>query len=192
MSIGERICFFRNKRGLTQEQLGRLIGLPDNSADVRITQYESGSRKPKGDVIKALAEVFGISPFALSISDIDDPLVILHTLFAMEDIYGAWVEKNLSAIALNFDPYNNENAARLFKMLCDWREQFEKRINGIITKEEYDNWRYNTTAPTPIPVSKSPRKPITPTSTLTGLNSTANTPAKSRTTAKTPRSTNGT
>ncbi len=143
LSIGERICFFRKKRGLTQEQLGRLIGLPDNSADVRITQYESGSRKPKGDVVKALAEVFGISPFALSISDIDDPLVILHTLFAMEDIYGAWVEKNLSAIALNFDPYNNENAARLFNMLCDWREQFEKRINGIITKEEYDNWRYN-------------------------------------------------
>ena len=143
MSIGERICFFRNKRGLTQEQLGRLIGLPDNSADVRITQYESGSRKPKDDVIKALAEVFSISPFALSISDIDDPLVVLHTLFAMEDIYGAWVEKNLSAIALNFDPYNNENAARLFNMLCDWREQFEKRINGIITKEEYDNWRYN-------------------------------------------------
>ena len=44
----------------------------------------------------------------------------------------------------------------------------------------------------PIPVSKSPRKPITPTSTLTGLNSTANTPAVSRMTAKTPRSTNGT
>lgn len=108
MSIGERICFFRKKRGLTQEQLGRLIGLPDNSADVRITQYESGSRKPKGDVIKALAEVFGISPFALSISDIDDPLV-----------------------------------ERLFNMLCDWRDQFEKRINGIITKEEYDKWRYN-------------------------------------------------
>lgn len=79
LSIGERICFFRNKRGLTQEQLGRLIGLPDNSADVRITQYESGSRKPKGDVIKALAEVFGISPFALSISDIET----IHSSFCI-------------------------------------------------------------------------------------------------------------
>ena len=131
LSIGERIYFFRNKRGLTQEQLGRLIGLPDNSADVRITQYESGSRKPKDDVIKALAEVFGISPFALSISDIDDPLVILHTLFAMEDIYGAWVEKNLSAIALNFDPYNNENAARRSE---------ERRVGKECTEQCRSRW----------------------------------------------------
>ena len=120
MSIGERICFFRNKRGLTQEQLGRLIGLPDNSADVRITQYESGSRKPKGDVIKALAEVFGISPFALSISDIDDPLVILHTLSVTAGESGGSVTyspMNYCYNTLNGDT-EDENLINVIKALC--------------------------------------------------------------------------
>ena len=47
MAIGERIHFFRNKCGLTQKQLGKLLGFPEKSADVRLAQYETGSRTPK-------------------------------------------------------------------------------------------------------------------------------------------------
>ena len=31
----------------------------------------------------------------------------------------------------------------MFDMLSAWQEQVEKFQNGEITKEEYDNWRYN-------------------------------------------------
>ena len=36
MAIGERIRHFRNKRGLTQKQLGTAVGFPEKSADVRL------------------------------------------------------------------------------------------------------------------------------------------------------------
>ena len=44
MAIGERIRFFRNKMGVTQKYLGQVVGFPERSADVRMAQYETGSR----------------------------------------------------------------------------------------------------------------------------------------------------
>lgn len=44
MAIGERIRFFRNLRGMTQKWLGQAVGFPQKTADIRMAQYESGSR----------------------------------------------------------------------------------------------------------------------------------------------------
>ena len=55
MAIGERIHFFRLLRGMTQKYLGTAVGFPERSADVRLAQYETGSRKPKADLTAALA-----------------------------------------------------------------------------------------------------------------------------------------
>ena len=49
MAIGERIRFIRNLRGMTQKWLGQAVGFPPKTADVRMAQYESGSRTPKED-----------------------------------------------------------------------------------------------------------------------------------------------
>ena len=46
MAISERIHFFRLMRGMTQKYLGTAIGFPEKSADVRLAQYETGTRKP--------------------------------------------------------------------------------------------------------------------------------------------------
>lgn len=143
MNISERIRFFRKKKGLSLKQLGLLVGFPEKCADVRIAQYESGTRKPKESIVGAIAKALNISPLALSIPEIGDPLSLLHLMFALEDTYGEWVEGRNGAVALNFDPYNNKDAARLYVMFCEWRDQYEKMLNGKITKEEYDNWRYN-------------------------------------------------
>ena len=62
MAIGERIHFFRTMRGMTQKYLGMALGFPEKSADVRLAQYENGSRTPKADVTAALAQVLdGVS-----------------------------------------------------------------------------------------------------------------------------------
>ena len=50
MAIGERIHFFRTLRGMTQKYLGMALGFPEKSADVRLAQYENGSRTPKADL----------------------------------------------------------------------------------------------------------------------------------------------
>lgn len=88
MAIGERIHFFRIMRGMTQKYLGMTVGFPEKSADVRLAQYETGSRKPKAELTAALAQILGVSPQALDIPDIDSYIGLMHTLFVLEDIYG--------------------------------------------------------------------------------------------------------
>ena len=88
MAIGERIHFFRTLRGMTQKYLGMALGFPEKSADVRLAQYENGSRTPKADLTAALAQILDVSPHALAVPDIDSYVGLMHTLFTLEDRYG--------------------------------------------------------------------------------------------------------
>lgn len=81
MAIGERIRFMRNLRGMTQRWLGQAVGFPAKTADIRMAQYESGTRTPKEDLVNALANVLEVSPLALKIPDIDSDLGFIHTPF---------------------------------------------------------------------------------------------------------------
>ncbi|MCQ4841913.1 helix-turn-helix domain-containing protein, partial [Neglectibacter timonensis] len=47
MAIGQRIKFFRNRKGMTQKQLGEQLGFMGKTSDVRMAQYESEARVPK-------------------------------------------------------------------------------------------------------------------------------------------------
>ena len=143
MEIGERIHFFRNKCGITQKQLGRLLGFPDNSADVRLAQYESGTRSPKSEITAALANALDVSPQALTVPDIDSYTGLMHTLFTLEDRYGLQVEQSNGEVCLKVDLRKNKDATELHNMLCVWQEQATKLKSGEITQEEYDNWRYH-------------------------------------------------
>ena len=97
MAIEERIRFFRKMRGMTQKYLGMLMGFPERSADVRMAQYETGSRTPKADLTRALAAAFEVSPSALTIPDIDTDIGLMHTLFALEDLRGLTIRVQESA-----------------------------------------------------------------------------------------------
>lgn len=142
MAIGERIRFIRNLRGMTQKWLGQAVGFPQKTADIRMAQYESGSRTPKEDLVKALAAVLEVSPLALRIPDIDSNLGFIHTLFAVEDLHGVRVEKNESEVHIVFDGSKPNTNSDVFQMLTAWAEQADKYRNGEISKEQYDQWRY--------------------------------------------------
>ena len=143
MAIGERIRFFRNLRGMTQKYLGQMVGFPEKTADIRMAQYESGSRSPKAELTENLAGALGVSPLALSVPDIDSYLGLMHTLFTLEDRYGLTVETSETGVSLRVDPRKGKDAAELFEMLTEWAEQAEKYRNGKINREDYDKWRYN-------------------------------------------------
>ena len=143
MAIGERIRFFRNLRGMTQKYLGTVVGFPEKTADIRMAQYESGSRTPKADLTENLAGVLGVSPLALSVPDIDSYLGLIHTLFTIEDRYGLTVEKTDNGVSMRVDPRKGKDAAELSEMLNAWAKQAEKYHNGDISREDYDKWRYN-------------------------------------------------
>ena len=51
MAIGQRIKFFRKRKGLTQKQLGEKLGFLGKTSDVRMAQYESEARIPKHEII---------------------------------------------------------------------------------------------------------------------------------------------
>ena len=137
MAIGERIKYIRNLKNFTQKYLGQLIGFPEKTADIRIAQYESGTRTPKADITKELAKALEVSPLALDVPDIDSELGLMHTLFALEDIYGLQAEEKDGETKLSF---SNASVLRAVKT---WAEQSAKLKAGEITKEEYDEWRYN-------------------------------------------------
>lgn len=143
MAIGERIKYIRNFRSMTQKELGMAIGFDEKTADVRIAQYESGTRTPKADLLNALAKALEVSPQALAVPDIDSYLGLMHTLFTLEDIYGLTVEKGENDVSLRVDPCKCKDAAEISVMLSAWAEQAEKYRNGDISREDYDKWRYN-------------------------------------------------
>lgn len=144
MSIGKKIKFFRKHRGMTQRELGTEVGFPPASADVRIAQYESGNRTPKRYVLNVIANVLGVSPLALSVPEIEDDVVLLHTLFALENRYG---------LKLSFDGttmyacviISAKRDTPLYSKLYFWLIMKRRLATGEISKEEYDDWRYGLT-----------------------------------------------
>ncbi len=143
MAIGERIRFFRILRGMTQKYLGMTVGFPEKSADVRLAQYENGSRSPTADLTAALAAGLDVSPQALSVPYIDSYTGLMHTHFTLEDLYGLKVRELDGEVCLTVDVHQNKDAAHLHEMLCSWREQAAKLEAGEISKADYDKWRYH-------------------------------------------------
>jgi transcriptional regulator with XRE-family HTH domain len=143
MAIGERIHFFRIMRGMTQKYLGMALGFPEKSADVRLAQYETGTRTPKADVTEALAQVLDVSPKALDVPDIDSYIGLMHTLFTLEDRYGLEVCKSDGEAHLRVNIRKGRDAEQLSQMLEAWKEQSAKLAAGEISREEYDRWRYH-------------------------------------------------
>lgn len=143
MAIGERIHFFRILRGMTQKYLGTIVGFPERSADVRLAQYETGTRKPKAELTAALAQALDVSPHALDVPDIDSYIGLMHTLFTLEDLYGLTVSEADGEVCLKVNKDKGKDAHELLKMLYAWKEQADKLSSEEIRKEEYDNWRYH-------------------------------------------------
>ena len=142
MAIGERIRFFRNLRGMTQKYLGQAVGFSEKTADIRMAQYESGSRTPKAELTENLAGALGVSPLALSVPDIDSYLGLMHTLFALEDIYGMKIDKLDDEVCIRLDKNRGTSYISLLERFTAWQKEAEKYHNGEISKEEYDHWRY--------------------------------------------------
>ena len=117
MAIGERIRFFRNLCGMTQKYLGQVVGFPKKTVDIRMAQYESGSRTPKADLTNKLAEVFDISPQALSVPDIDSYIGLMHTLFTLEDRYGLTIVKTENGVSMYADTHKGTDATELSECL---------------------------------------------------------------------------
>ena len=142
MAIGERIRFFRNLRGMTQKYLGLKAGLGEKTADIRMAQYEAGTRTPKEDLTQTVAGILEVSPSALTVPDFDSDIGLMHSLFYLEDVYGLTIEKDGDAVYFHIDPKKNDKAAELLKAVEQWADKATQYKNGDIDRDAYDDWRY--------------------------------------------------
>ena len=142
MAIGERIRFIRNLRGMTQKWLGMAVGFPEKTADIRLAQYESGTRTPKAELTKEIAKTLDVSPAALDVPNIESYIGLMHTLFALEDLYGFKIDRLDGEICIRINRQNSSTFAKMTGLLEPWEEMAQKYRNGEISREEYDQWRY--------------------------------------------------
>lgn len=142
MAFGKRIKFFRNRKGMKQKELGELLGFLGKTSDVRVAQYETEARTPKADLVKEMAQIFNVSPRAINIPNIDSYLGLMHTLFALEDMYGIKIGEIDGELCLRLDREHREYQ-HLFTPFHAWLQMAAKLESGELSQEEYDNWRYN-------------------------------------------------
>jgi hypothetical protein len=128
---------------MTQKYLGIAIGFDEKTADIRIAQYESGTRTPKEKLVYDLAKAMDVNPKALDVPEIDSHIGLMHTLFALEDLYGLKINSIDGELCLTLDKANGSTYLSMFDMLIAWQDEAEKLKRGEITKQEYDDWRYN-------------------------------------------------
>lgn len=98
---------------------------------------------PKAELTAALAQALDVAPQALDIPDIDSQIGLMHTLFALEDIYGLTISETDGEVCLKISKDKVKAAEELLQMLTAWQEQAAKLTTEEISREEYDQWRYN-------------------------------------------------
>lgn len=146
MAVGRRIRYFRLKNKLTQKQLGKLLGFPEKSAEVRVNQYESEYRLPKADTLEKLGKIFNVAPEVFMVPDIDTGVGLMQTFFALEDFHGVRITQFDDKLVLVLaDSKNNPQNKVNHSVAKDWLRKRQALEEGMISKEEYDSWRYHYT-----------------------------------------------
>ena len=157
MAIGERIKRIRNLRKLTQKELGLAIGFDENTADVRVAQYESNTRTPKEEMLKKIAEILDVNYRSIYEPTLYAAEDVMYTLFELDEHYAV----HLHEIDDDTDPaYTSKHMAVNFtsllldNFLAEWQERKKDLADGIISKAEYMEWKLNW----PQSAGKSPTK----------------------------------
>ena len=140
MNIGERIKRIRTLRGMTQKDLGIALGFPERSADVRVAQYESGSRTPKEDVIQEMAKVLKVKPKAIADPDYNTYIGLMYMFFDLEKTYGIHVDEIDGELCLRLDR-SRKDYTELFDMLLKWNEARKNGQADFDSSVAYEEWK---------------------------------------------------
>ncbi len=81
MTVGQKIKYYRNIRGISQEMLGNLSGI--NPATIK--KYEYGIRNPKLDQLLKITNALGISINLFMDFDIETVSDVLSLLFKLDE-----------------------------------------------------------------------------------------------------------
>lgn len=102
MTVGSKIRKYRMLKGLTQKELGLMVGFSEATADSRIRKYESDAMAPKAVIRKSLADALDVDLSALSDIDISTYEDVMQVLFQFEDDFGMDIKKKDGRTYLSF------------------------------------------------------------------------------------------
>lgn len=162
MTLGQRIKRIRTYRGMTQRELGIRLGYKERGADVRIAQYEADQRRPKEATLYQMAEILEVSPFQLIRLEEGSPEEVIRSLLWLEEEKLDLIqffstkdrEEKLSAEKCkefveggnDFTYFSLGVMIRNLKIgiaAWEWMSKKEAVRMGIMTKEEYQEWKWN-------------------------------------------------
>ena len=73
ITFGRKLKHLRQKNHLTQKELGIALGFPEDSADVRIAQYEADARKPRDEILAKMAKILYVPIDVLTVPVLSEP-----------------------------------------------------------------------------------------------------------------------
>lgn len=140
MTTGEKIKYYRNMRGISQETLGQLSSI--NSATIK--KYEYGIRNPKPDQLLKIANALGISINLFMDFDIETVSDVLSLLFKLDEQVDMRFEAEKDEEG-NYIPKTMKIAFKnlaINKKLCTYlkakqlQENIERGENNFVTKDQ--------------------------------------------------------
>ena len=118
---GKRLKLLRKLRGYTQKEFGTALGFPEKSADIRVAQYENGSRCPKDDTLNKMAKLLKVSPVTLSPTVCTSCDELIHSLF--------WL-------------HYTKGSDAIYDCIKEWQSMYNKFQSGEINPFEYLEWGF--------------------------------------------------
>lgn len=145
--VGSRIRKIRTEKGITQAELGNMVGL---NAD-RIQKYENGARKPKNEMLKSIASALGVSPLALADPNTTSYIGAMYAIFELEDHFNMKIKTSADGspeLCLSVDSKEG-----LFPYINEWFKTYtaiQTELQTAASQEEsdeilkaYHNWKWN-------------------------------------------------
>lgn len=165
MASGEVIRKFRQKKNMTQKELGNALGV---SAQM-IAQYETGKRNPKFETLAKIAmalnvSIFDLSPSELSCSDIDFSYGKIRMNIDGHNIYVEPLTYQKAINDLIQECHPNQLSGlidRYFRLNTLGKRELFKRAHELLRLEEY-------TKPDPPESAGSDASPLMSNQTPTG------------------------
>lgn len=143
MTVGENIRRIRTAKGLTQKELGAMLGV----TEANIRAYECGRRNPKPGSLKKIADALDVNPEVLSSSNFDS-IAAMHRLFQLFRMYGG----KLITLPDEDDPesdsvYISFNSLILMRSWFQRYEEYQDELNAISAiKKDSDRLRATAAA----------------------------------------------
>lgn len=138
MNPGMRIRRFRILQGLTQKALGAAVGFPQENADIRIAQYESGARTPKYDLLCRMAQTLDVPPSALAVPRIRNIEEWNSLLSALEDEYGTvFIPTERKKAMKTYEVTITETLQKTVEVEANSRQEAERLVEKNWNDSEY-------------------------------------------------------